>query len=210
MVARACLGNGGIMAQVRSPRRRIGRLSIVAAALALVAAACGSGDDPETTPTTTLAAVATTAPTTTAPPPTTTVAQSTTTTHVDSDIPATATTVMVQTDLTFLGYFEGVIDGIAGPITQEAISAFQEDAGIEVDGVYGPQTDAAMATTLEGNEEYVTDLQEFLIDLKLYSGPADGDYGAGTEKAVKAFQKDCEVEETGSLDMPTRLCRAAT
>lgn len=197
------------MVQVHRPSRRIGQLSIVVAALALVAAACGSSDDPA--PTTTLAAVATTAPTTTAPPPpTTTVADTTTTTHVDSEIPATATTVIVQTDLTFLGYFEGVIDGIAGPITQEATSAFQEDAGIEVDGVYGPQTDAAMATTLEGNEEYVTDLQEFLVDLKLYSGPVDGDYGTGTVKAVKAFQKDCEIEETGSLDMATRLCRAAT
>lgn len=195
------------MAQVRSPRRPTGRLSIVAAALALVAAACGSSGDSD--PTTTLAAVATTPPTT-ATPVTTTAAEAptTTTTQPVSDIPATATIVVVQGDLAFLGFYEGPIDGIAGDETSAAISAFQEDAGIEVDGEYGPQTDTAMAEALESNEEYVTDLQEFLIEQKLYPGPADGDYGQGTQNAVKAFQKECELEETGLLDIATRLCRA--
>jgi len=194
------------MVQVRSPLRRTGRLSVVVAALALVAAACGGGEDAETT--TTLAAVATTPPTTAAPVTTTAPPPTTTTTHVDSDIPATATVVVVQGDLTFLGYYEGQIDGIAGEMTQEAVRAFQTDAGIDVDGAYGPQTDAAMAETLESNAEYVTELQEFLVDKELYPGPVDGDYGKGTTSAVKAFQKDCEIEETGLLGIATRLCRA--
>jgi peptidoglycan hydrolase-like protein with peptidoglycan-binding domain len=119
------------------------------------------------------------------------------------------TILVVQADLTFLEYFEGSIDGIAGEETQAAISAFQTDAGIDVDGEYGPQTDVAMAATLEDNEEYVTGLQEFLIEQELYPGPLDGDYGDGTIKAVEAFQEDCEIEVTGSLDIATRLCRAA-
>jgi peptidoglycan hydrolase-like protein with peptidoglycan-binding domain len=185
----------------------MGRLSIVAAALALVAAACGGGDDPDTT--TTLAAVATTPPTTAAPVTTTPPAPTTTTTtQPGSDIPATATMIVVQEDLTFLGFYEGPIDGIAGDETQDAISAFQTDAGIDADGAYGPQTDAAMAEALGSNEEYVTELQEFLIEEELYPGPVDGDYGQGTQKAVKAFQKECEIEETGLLDIATRLCMA--
>jgi len=195
------------MAQVHSPRSRTRRLLIVAAVLALVATACGGGEDAATT-TTTAAAVATTPPTTSAPIPTTTPAPTTTSTPPGSDIPATATIIVVQRDLTFLGFYTGPIDGIAGDETQAAISAFQKDVGIEADGQYGPQTDAAMAETLESNEEYVTDLQEFLMDLELYPGPADGDYGNGTQRAVKAFQADCEIEETASLDIATRLCRA--
>jgi peptidoglycan hydrolase-like protein with peptidoglycan-binding domain len=194
------------MAKVHSVRRRTGRISILVAVLALVAAACGGGDDTSTT--TTLAAVATTPPTTAAPVTTTAPTPTTTTTLPGSDIPATATMIVVQGDLAFLGFYEGPIDGIAGDETQAAISAFQKDAGIDVDGAYGPQTDAAMAEALESNEEYVTELQEDLMELKLYPGPADGDYGQGTQTAVKALQKDCEIEETGLLDIATRLCRA--
>jgi len=196
------------MAQEHSPRRRIGRLTIVVVALALLAAACGSGDDPETSTTTTLSAAATTPPTTAAPVTTTAPPPTTTTTHVDSGSGATATIVVVQGDLAFLEYYEGEIDGIAGEETQAAISAFQTDADIEVDGEYGPQTDGALAETLENNEEYVTELQEFLVEQKLYPGPIDGDYGKGTRSGVESYQKECEIEETGNLDMATRLCLA--
>ena len=195
------------MAKVHSPRSRARKLLIVAAVLALVATACGGGDDATTT-TTTVAALATTPPATSAPVTTTAPAPTTTGTPPGSDIPATATIIVVQGDLTFLGFYTGPTDGIAGDDTQAAITAFQKDVGIEADGQYGPQTDAAMAETLESNEEYVTDLQEFLMDLELYSGSADGDYGNGTQRAVKAFQADCEIEETASLDIATRLCRA--
>ena len=196
------------MDQVRSPRSRIRRLLIVAAVLALVATACGGSDDATTTTTTAAAAVVTTPPATSAPVTVTAPAPTTTSTPPGSDLPATATTLVVQGDLTFLGFYTGPIDGIAGDETQAAITAFQKDVGIEADGQYGPETDAAMAATLESNEEYVTGLQEFLMDLELYPGRADGDYGSGTQRAVKAFQADCEIEETGSLDIATRLCRA--
>ena len=199
------------MVQVRNPLRRTRRLAIVVAALGLVVAACGGGDDAGTT--TTAAAVATTPPTTTAPVTTTSSAPPTTpttptTTRPSSDLPATSTIVVVQSDLTFLGFYEGPIDGIAGEETQAAISAFQTDAGIEVDGEYGPLTDEALAETLESNEEYVMGVQDDLIEKELYSGPVDGDYGTGTQNAVKAFQLDCEIEETGHLDIETRLCFA--
>ncbi|MCA1702237.1 MAG: peptidoglycan-binding protein [Actinobacteria bacterium] len=34
----------------------------------------------------------------------------------------------------------GGIDGIFGPLTEAAVRAFQQGAGIDVDGVVGPQT----------------------------------------------------------------------
>lgn len=44
----------------------------------------------------------------------------------------------------------------------------------------------------------VMELQKELKDRGFYSSGVDGDYGAGTEKSVKAFQKSIGVEETGA------------
>ena len=180
------------------PRRSLGAGLVL---LALLLASCG-GDTVESTTTSTTSAPA--ASTTTTSSTTTTTAPTTTTTI--SSIPATATTYQVQADLTVLGYFEGVIDGIAGQVTQAAIAAFQADAGIEADGEFGPVTDAAMVPQLQANTDYVEEVQESLAELDLYSGPIDGDYGRGTERAVERLQVSCELEETGEIDIATRLC----
>jgi peptidoglycan hydrolase-like protein with peptidoglycan-binding domain len=45
-------------------------------------------------------------------------------------------------------YYTGEIDGIYGPLTEEAVVAFQQDAGIQVDGIVGPQTRAAIEEQL--------------------------------------------------------------
>lgn len=58
------------------------------------------------------------------------------------------TTVGVQTALTRLGYDLGAIDGIPGPKTRAAITAFQRDHRLVADGIYGPKTRAALETTL--------------------------------------------------------------
>ena len=176
-------------------------------ALGVVAASCSSSSESAESSTTIPSTTVTVSSTTTSSP-TTTQADTTTTTHVDSSIPATSTIVVVQSDLIILGYFEGTVDGIAGEVTQAAIAAFQTDAGIEADGLYGPITDAELAKALAADEGYVTELQEFLIEEKLYGGPVDGDYGKGTTRAVEKFQESCDLEPTGTLDIATRLCLA--
>lgn len=46
----------------------------------------------------------------------------------------------IQTKLKSLGYYYGAIDGIYGTQTKNAVTAFQRNCGITVDGIAGPQT----------------------------------------------------------------------
>lgn len=51
----------------------------------------------------------------------------------------------VQQRLADLGYYRGIVDGKLGTKTVGALAAFQAAAGIDVDGIYGTQTKAALA-----------------------------------------------------------------
>jgi len=179
---------------------KIVRLGLLVGIFTLAAAACGGSADETTTTSSTVAA----APTSTTTAPTTTIPPTTSTTK--ARLGATSTIVVVQQDLTALGFFTGNIDGIAGDETSAAIAKFQADAGIEADGAFGSQTDAALAPRLQADQHYVEDVQETLMELGFYGGPVDGDYGKGTTRGVKLAQKSCDLEETGDLDINTRLC----
>lgn len=50
----------------------------------------------------------------------------------------------IQCLLLYLGYNPGVIDGVTGPNTQTAVTAFQKQEGLEVDGKPGPKTQTAL------------------------------------------------------------------
>lgn len=186
---------------------RMGRVSISIVALGIVAASC-AGSEAEDATTSSSAPTATVAPQTTSTSSTTTTSPTTTTEAPHAEVSATSTIASVQSELKLLGYYEGASDGIAGELTRVAIAEFQTDAGIEADGQFGPITDGELAAALEKNESYVTDVQEHLAELNLYTGPIDGDYGEGTTHAIEAFQKSCDIEETGTLNIATRLCLA--
>ncbi len=78
------------------------------------------------------------------------------------------------------------VDGQFGPATEQALRAYQE---IAVDEIAGPDTFAHMGLhelillKRGSKSETVKRLQRAL------SLDADGIFGSGTEKAVKAFQK---------------------
>lgn len=58
------------------------------------------------------------------------------------------TTRGLQTALSRLGYDPGPADGIPGPKTMAALAAFQAGRGLQVDGIYGPGTRAAIRIAL--------------------------------------------------------------
>jgi hypothetical protein len=89
---------------------------------------------PKTTPTTT--------PVVTTPATTTTAAKTTGTLKSGDRGPAV---VSLQRRLIALGYGIGKADGVYGPATVRAITAFQSSSGLAADGVAGPATLNALA-----------------------------------------------------------------
>jgi peptidoglycan hydrolase-like protein with peptidoglycan-binding domain len=101
----------------------------------------------------------------------------------------------------------GDITGIFASTTEQAVKDFQQGAGLTVDGIAGPMTWQALPadpnTSLLSRGDsgsVVTALQK---GLKKYGTPptdpgaVDGDFGPKTEGAVKAYQQDRGVEADG-------------
>lgn len=53
-----------------------------------------------------------------------------------------------------LGFDPGRLDGIFGSNTETAVRAFQEQNGLDVDGIVGPKTRAKLEELLHGNRNY--------------------------------------------------------
>ena len=121
----------------------------------------------------------------------------------------------LQSRLFSLGYYAGRIDGRFGADTTQAVREFQAANNLSVDGVPGRGTlsklqsssavpksaSAQVSVTAQPAEtvyealrrgmsgDAVVRLQNRLAELGYITFAADGDFGAGTERAVKLFQE---------------------
>jgi peptidoglycan hydrolase-like protein with peptidoglycan-binding domain len=132
---------------------------------------------------------------------------------------------LLQWDLAYLG-FMNVADvssggGRFGPVTQAAVTAFQESNGVPPTGSYGDLTAAALVQSLVANPSDVP-----AVDLEVDTESADvgrlqtalqklgyidrvtGYYGPMTSDAVSTFQQDNGIEVTGSYGPITRMALA--
>ena len=110
----------------------------------------------------------------------------------------------LQKELKELGYYDGDIDGIYGSATEEAVKEFQKEAGITVDGKYGPATHKALLEALDTQESEATKhIQSMLSDLGYYDGDINGKYDTATEDAVKAFQTEQGLTADGIVGPKT-------
>ena len=111
----------------------------------------------------------------------------TTTTPAEPTTPAGPAVADLQTVMTHLGFYSGPIDGVYSDETTAAVAEMQKALGVTADGVYGPETDAA----LKGKAlDVVIQIQTVLTEYGYYTGPIDGDYGANTQAAVEKLQTD--------------------
>ena len=132
---------------------------------------------------------------------------------------------LLQWDLAYLGFIDPdeVSGGGArfGPLTEEAISAFQESKGIDATGSYGELTTAALVQSLldnpadvpvkdldvEADSDDVARLQTALGRLG-YMDRVTGYYGEITADAVSTFQQDNGIDPTGAYGPITRMALA--
>ncbi len=119
----------------------------------------------------------------------------------------------LQRRLAGLGDPPGPIDGRYGPLSEQAVIRFQATHGLQVDGIAGPRTFAALAAPgaalypgagyATGGSAVVRALQLRLVHAHLATGPIDGLYGPLTERAVSQFQAAHGLRVDGLVDPQT-------
>jgi peptidoglycan hydrolase-like protein with peptidoglycan-binding domain len=98
-----------------------------------------------------------------------------------------------QNRLNQRGYDPGPLDGLFGNKTHRAVRFYQQDRGLDDDGIVGPRTWARLdpptiARGASGNA--VELLQRLLKNFGYDPGGVDGQFGPRTESALKRFQDD--------------------
>ena len=119
----------------------------------------------------------------------------------------------IQERLYQLGYLpSGSSTGHFGDTTEQAVKDMQERNGIGIDGTVGQETinllysDEVKANMLAfgDNSELVKESQLKLIALGYLRTEADGNFGAGTQTAVREFQSRNDLVVDGYLGPGTR------
>jgi len=119
----------------------------------------------------------------------------------------TAYTTALQTDLQRAGYDPGPIDGVYGPQTVAAVEQLQADSGLPVTGF----VDEATARALQGKLDAIGQadslqtaaLQTILTVTGFWTGPIDGVWTDEVTKALQAMQTALGVPPTGQVDAAT-------
>lgn len=121
----------------------------------------------------------------------------------------------MQKELKKLGYFSGSADGAYGDETEAAVYRFQLANGLRETGI----ADSALIMRLYDGmpaswDDFIASscvkvgdagsavrrLQLWLRQKGYFSGECTGKYGDGTQKAVKRFQAELGLEDTGDMD----------
>lgn len=122
----------------------------------------------------------------------------------------------VQRQLLAAGYYKGMVDGVTGKRTRQAIMAFQQAEGLTVDGEasttlaervrYTRQVAEASLFTGDvtpapdaGDRAKVRRVQTGLSDLSFDPGAITGSLTDATRQAIRSFQHARHLAETGEI-----------
>lgn len=90
----------------------------------------------------------------------------------------------LQEELQDQGYYTYNIDGIFGPITEEAVREYQADQDLQVDGIVGPNTEEALAVENEGSDGELNIVEKDEDENTTESGDIQSDIVAAAESVV--------------------------
>lgn len=99
-----------------------------------------------------------------------------------------------QWQMHFLGYYHGEMDGIWGRLSKTAAVQFQEDYGLEPDGVFGP-------LTIEKSIAVIRSIQKKITDGKM---AIDGLGGQETKDTLMQWQRKMGLTSDGIAGPLTR------
>lgn len=98
--------------------------------------------------------------------------------------------IELQARLQYIGYYNGAIDGIFGYGTYWALRNFQQDYGLDVDGIAGAKTKTALANNSQYNREWVME--------QINKGTRFTHYGGQSlENQVQQGTKNSQVQLPG-------------
>ncbi|MGD9783879.1 MAG: peptidoglycan-binding protein [Hyphomicrobiaceae bacterium] len=127
---------------------------------------------------------------------------------------ATAVVRHVQQSLSARGYLPGDADGVQGVVTRAAIMAFEHDQGLPLTGEASLTLVAALessgsASAAAGSaaaappspeaEQIIRTVQQSLERLGYRPGPTDGRVGSTTAAAIRGFERDHNLPESGRI-----------
>ena len=121
----------------------------------------------------------------------------------------------LQVALYRFGYYKGSIDGIAGPMTNRAIVAFQRERKLTADGKVGKQTRIALGrygrplfgvrTLRRGKVGFDVSVLQFLLAKRgLPPQRLNSNFGPATEALVRKFQRRAGLPVDGIVGKVTR------
>ncbi|MEJ7741790.1 MAG: peptidoglycan-binding protein [Nocardioidaceae bacterium] len=109
----------------------------------------------------------------------------------------------VQHLLTSRGYGTSA-DGIFGSGTESKVKSFQSGRGLAADGVVGANTWSALVSTVRsGSSGSAVKAAQVLLNKYGYGLSVDGQFGGGTDSAVRAFQSRYGLSSDGIVGPTT-------
>jgi len=127
----------------------------------------------------------------------------------------------LQVALRAHGFYGGPIDGIAGPRTAGGVRAFQRSRGLHPDGLAGAATRRALGRLgrpffgrrllARGQIGWDVSVLQFLLARHGFAPPRlNGNFGAGTKRAVRRFQRRAGLAPDGMAGPATQAALLRT